>query len=169
MEKSNILNKQVIEQAVNEVVNSIRSFTEKELKQLLTSKNEKARPPIIPINNLGYIVGNYGIKIYNDCWYVTSIYNQDYEKIFITKLSAILYALAEKNRNYKLANEIEIYDSDIARIVNKVKYYKKLKNQAVNKKMRDLCTNRIIEFEYRLETKKNLLAKSLKMAKYFYL
>ena len=98
MDESNIINKQVIEKAVDEAVASVQKFTVRQLKTILTNKTE--RPKIIPVLDLGLIVGDYAIKNYKNHWYVTSIYDTEKETQFMSRVTAVLYALDEHNRNH---------------------------------------------------------------------
>jgi len=52
MDESNIINKQVIEKAVDEAVASVQKFTVRQLKAILTNQTE--RPKIIPVLDLCY-------------------------------------------------------------------------------------------------------------------
>jgi hypothetical protein len=167
MEESNIKNKQVLEQAVNEAVASVRQFTKKEIARLL--QDPKKQPLIIPVTDTGFIIGSYAIKQYKDLWYVALIYNLDDEVVFQNRFAAIFYALSLKHKNYRLAQELVQYDLDIDRISEKVNRYKHLLKRKPSQQAHAVYASRLQEFEHQLRHKQILLTKSLKMAKYSYL
>lgn len=167
MDESNIINKQVIEKAVDEAVASVQKFTVRQLKTILTNKTE--RPKIIPVLDLGLIVGDYAIKNYKNHWYVTSIYDTEKETQFMSRVTAVLYALSEHNRNHTLSADIARYDADVDRITQKVNYYRHRARAGRSEAERAIANNRLAEFEHQLRHSRILLAKRLKMAKYFYL
>lgn len=169
MDESNIINKQVLEKAVDEAVESIQKFTVRQLKNLLSNKNPQDRPLIIPVLDLGIIVGNHAVKNYKTHWYVTNIFNTDYESAFMTRTTAILYCLAEHNRNYTLSADIARYDSDVDRIAQKINYFRHRARTGRTDAERAIANNRLAEFKHQLLNSRILLAKRLKMAKYFYL
>jgi len=162
MDKSNTLNSQDIEKAVEEAVTSVKKFTQKELAKLIASKKPKEFPVLIPVADIGYIVGTNLVKQYNNLWYVASIHNLDREMVFGNKLTAIFYALSDHNRNFQLAGDIARYDLEVSRLLKKIALYKQNTKNKSN-------AHRLHECEHKLQHKKFLLAKSLKMAKYFYL
>lgn len=166
MEESNIKNKQVLEQAVDQAVATVKQFTKKEIAKLLA--DPKKQPIIIPVGQ-GFIIGSYAIKNYQDLWYVALIYNLEDETVFRNRFSAIFYALAQQNRNYQLADDIEQHDLDIDRIAQKIARYKYLLTRRITSPTRAIYSSRLQEFEYQLRHKQILLTKSLKMAKYNYL
>lgn len=167
MEESNIKNKQVLEQAVNEAVSTVKQFTKKEIARLL--QDPKTQPLIIPVGDLGFIIGSYAIKQYKDLWYVALIYNLSDETAFQNRFAAIFYALSLQNKNYNLAQEIVRYDLDVDRIGQKVNRYRRLLKTKPSQQLQAVYSCRLQEFEHQLRHKQNLLTKSLKMAKYIYL
>lgn len=168
MDKSNTLSSQDIEQAVEQAVDSVKTFTQKELVKLLSS-NKTEFPVLIPVADRGYIIGTNLVKNYKNIWCVASIHDLDQELIFEQKLAAIFYALADFKRNYQLAQEIARYDIEIARLNKKIALYKQKKQQRQDSVKRLSYSDRLTECEYKLAHKKFLLAKTLKMAKYIYL
>lgn len=167
MEESNIINKQVLEQAVDQVVVEFKKFTKKEIARLL--KDPKNQPIIVPVQDNGFIIGTYALKHYGNLWYVASIYDLDREVVFQNRLAAIFYAISQHNKNYKLAREIFQYDLAIDQITQKIQRYKILIKRKPGSASRDIFATRLHELECQLYHKRILLAKSLKMAKYNYL
>ena len=172
MEKSNTLDRQVIEQAIKEAVNSVKRFTKKELYQLIKTSRTSKKPYIIPVGDLGYIAGEYAIKEYNSVWYLVNIYNITDEIAFSNRQTAILYAIALTKKQYYLANSLLNYDQDITRLEQEIKLYTLRSRRALKQKRLsdyNIYIGRLTELQYLLKHRQRLITKSLKMAKYNYL
>lgn len=168
MDKSNTISSLDIEKAVEQAVDSIKSFTQKELVKLL-SNNKNDFPVVIPVVDRGYIIGTNLVKNYKTTWCVASIHNLDHEITFVNKFAAIFYALADYRRNYQLAEDIARQDIEIARLVAKIEFYKLKQRSRLDAVRRRTYSDRLGEYELKLKHKQFLLAKSLKTAKYIYL
>lgn len=169
MDKSNTLNSQDIEKAVNEAVDSVRKFTKRELEKLISTTKQDKFPLIIPVTDIGYIVGTNLVKNYKNLWYVASIHNLEREHTFGDRLSAIFYALTDYKRNFQLAGDIYRYDLEILRLNKKIDFYKTKIQSKIPATKRRTHSDRLADCLHKLEQKRFLLAKSLKMAKYYYL
>lgn len=172
MEKLNIIDKKIIDSAIKEAVNCVRRFTKKELYQLIKKGKNNPKPLIIPVGDIGLIVGEYAIKSYHDRYYLTFIYDLEREKSFSSRNVAVLYALSQTRKNYQLADSILKYDDETTRLQQEVTLYEGKSRRALKQKNIidfNIYEGRLTETRYLLATKQRLLAKSLKMAKYFYL
>lgn len=168
MEKSNTVSKQQIEQAVNQAVGYIRHWTKQELANILDTKNKQNLPLIVPFKN-GYIVGNYALKNVNNHWHLIYRYN-DNELVFAAKDSAVMYAVCSQSNKTNLAEMILKADQDLARVEVKLEYYSaKLRHLRKKKNYYavDLYASRYTECKTQQQSKKTLLEKNLKLAKYF--
>jgi hypothetical protein len=168
MDQSNIINKKILEQAVNEAVNVVRQWTIRELVNLINSRESKKNLTIIPIGSNGYIIGNYALKIRDDHCYLLHRYS-DQELYFDNKMAGFWYAICDSGNRIEISREIKNYDSMVDKLhieVNRFKYRllraKKLKNYHNI----DLYSCRMTESVLQLRHYQFLLEKSLKSAKY---
>lgn len=172
MEKSNTIDKKVIDQAINDAVNSVKRFTKKELYKLIQNTNSSRRPLIIPVGELGFIVGDYAVKEYKSLWYVTYIYNIEKDIVFSSRHVAVIYALCQTKKQYNQAQAILTYDNDVVRLQQEINLFTERTRNALRQKnlvKHGICISRLTELQHLIKHKQALLTKSLKMAKYNYL
>lgn len=168
-DESSTIDKKLVKKAVDNAVNQVKTFTKKELLQLIKSSKKREVPLIIPVGNLGFIVGDYAIKSHRSYWYLVFMYNIDKELIFSNKQSAIFYAICSTKKNYNLANSILVYDNEVSRLQQEITTYQlRSKKQKANKTAA-IALSKVVELQRLLSNKQKLLTKTLKMAKYFYL
>lgn len=170
MEESSTDVKQAVDAAIKEAVSQVRKFTKTQLKNLIRAPDNK-KPLIIPIGQDGYVIGNYAIKIYKNYWYVKYFYD-DREIVFANRQAALFYALSQHKRRYALADSILQYDQDIERLEIESNLFQLLLSKAKKNKNQSsaaIYSSRLVEVKHLLNIKRNLLAKSLKTAKYYYL
>ena len=169
MVKSNIEDRSQVEKAVLQAVKHVKTWTRKELQSLLSKNSAKHDPPlIIELNNSLYLIGNYAINRWDNCWHMIYRYNDD-EIVFTSRQAAILYAVCQQSNRYELANLILKNDQDISRLTIKTEQYR-LRLEQVNRKNRnnlDLYQSRLVESRCQLRYSQFLLEKNLKLAKYF--
>lgn len=164
MEKFSIENKLIVEHAVEQAVDLVKSWTRQELENLVSKNNiKKKQLLILPLGKHGFIIGNYALKPVEDQWYMLYRYH-DKELVFKHKNAAMFYAICQSLGNNKLAEQLLGYDQEINRLnveADRLKQRIERKN-----KNYDLYLNRYYQTRAQLQQKRFLLEKSLKLAKY---
>ena len=168
MDKYNTVDKLTIEQtidrALKQVVTQVKHWSRKELENLLDQKNQP-QPLIVPLGRNCYLIGNYALRSINHTWAMIYRYN-DQELIFLNRHAAIFYAICQQNGRGQLADEIYRYDQACLRINHDVEFYQNKLEHHKNKGNTELFRSRYLESRARLNHQRQLLEKSLKMAKY---
>lgn len=161
--------KLIVEQAVVKAVAKIKSWTKKELQALLSTQiRSNQKPLIVPIADNLMIVGNYAIQQIKGQWHMIYRYN-DVEMQFANQQAAIFYAICSQSKRYVIADQLLKYDQEINRLIVEVERLKYRLSQAEKKKNfhnRDLYSSRYQESLVQLRSRRHLLEKTLKLAKY---
>jgi len=168
MDKSIIIDKSTVEQAVQLAVKQVNRWTKKELAQILIRQNKKTSPLIIPIGS-GFIIGKFALKPIGHSWQVLNRYN-DIELTFINRTNAMFYAVLTQIGKTIEADSIQDYDSTINRLTIEAERFKYRLEQAAKKKnyvSYDIYSSRYYETMAQLSNSQFLLEKTLKSAKYY--
>jgi hypothetical protein len=169
MDKSNTVNKQIIEQAIIEAVKHIRYWTKKELSNLLVQHRfSKDNILIIPVGTSCFLVGNYAIRKHNNEWHMIYRYN-DNELKFQSRNAALFYSICMQTNRQQLADLIYTQDQHVNRLsIETDRYQIRLKHLSRNKNLdlRQLYTSRHDDSKLKLKHARFLLEKSLTIAKY---
>ena len=172
MEKSSSLNISTVENAVDQAVNYLQTWTKKELATLMDQQASNGRIPLVArVGRSGYLIGNYAVQPTEQGWWKVSYrYNEEEVMLFSSKASAFVYILYRHNNNFNKADQIQFEDGDVRRWIIKAEQYHYRYKQAIKKKntlKTDLFYIRYQETLSRLSQAKFLLEKSLRSAKYF--
>ena len=169
MDRSNIVDKSTIEQAVNQAlsqaVKKITTWTRKELSNSLAQAKATGKTPIImAFTNNCYLVGDYAIRQCQDQWSMIYRYN-DRELVFDSRTSAIFYAVCEQIGRIDLSDQILTYDQEVSRLrIDHSIYHTRL--QRSKNSNADLYRTRYLQTSAQLATAIQRLEKTLRMAKY---
>lgn len=170
MDKSIIANKSTIEQAVRAEVRRVRTWTRKELQALLDKTNaDRQKPIIVPLGNAGFLIGNYAIRRNHDSWSMIYRYN-DRELEFTDQESALLYAVLQQIGRGEVADQLLVHDQNITRLTQETQRFRLRYQQASQRRnthQQDLYSCRYNHTQMQLQHHRQLLAKTLKMAKYY--
>lgn len=170
MDKSIIANKSTIEQAVQAAVRQVRIWTRRELQALLDqTQHQRQKPIIFPLGKHGFLVGNYAIRRQQDYWCMIYRYN-DQELEFTDQESAIMYAVLQQIGRRELADQLLQYDQTCSRLSQEIERFRLRYQQAGrrrNYQQKDLYQFRHDQAQMQLRHSRDLLEKTLKMAKYY--
>jgi hypothetical protein len=171
MDKSNSINKSIVEQLVNSTVVYLRDWSKAELSALVDNPDKSGKMPVIlRFGKHGYIVGNHAVRTIDNKWWLVNYRFNDVEHVFTSKLSAICYAVCHEVNKIKLADRILHDDTAVGRLSIKAEQFQTRLKQAQKKKNSfkiDLFLVRYEETTNQLNESKSQLDKSLKLAKYF--
>lgn len=158
----------VVEQNVNSTVEYVKNWKRKELVNFAFTKTNKI-PVVIPIDKDAYIIGRFGLKKENGTWKLSDII-EDQHFNFSKRSSAVLYAVCSQMGQHKIANEIQLYDSDVLRIAHQLEIFNYKLQRAIQKKdswRTDYFRILSSRANFRLQDAKNQLEKTTNLAKYF--
>ena len=154
-----------ISRHLNLFTDYIKYWTDRELKRL---SEVETIPLCIPTKD-GYRIGNYKLRVLDNKTCEVYSLNRDLIHIFDSKLSAILHTVYTIKKNYKLADELLLWDKEINKNYTDVLSLRRSINLARKQEHYDIVDIRTAKLEIaesRLRVARDKISKMYNHAKY---